>query len=699
MSANLQSILKTDDVEIFADARSGCVASFRLYGRELLDPAAPPRELLVNGEPLDLRAAPNTWTNIASYPQCVVGPAANEMHGCHFTGHYTGWGLDVTRALRPVRPGRIELCWTVQRTKVRTLPECPGPGWGCIEAPLHVESMSVPAWNWRFWDGQTRMIALNTGGAGPANHLGYEHGPVEAVKRTIDTGFRRQYAGDLGLPGVAFHDAETGQWLALLCRRPAIAYRLDHRGAGLGSAFGFLPMGAWALHQSASLPAVSLHYGRTQAEWDAFLAGQLSRFYEEPADWFAHTTWCELEGSIAAHASWRRMHQAAILATESGGVSGLFQVVHQRNVAWGGTSPDGLGPTHELGPRREFETMIRDLKARGVRQMVWMSTCGMTPSGEADPDWFCRGVDGDFLPAWGVPHHPDIAMVNLLHPGYQAYVERWLEYYLGELGMDAVFFDCGGFAYPYDFAPRAFMRYPSDVLLGTIQFFDRVRAAVKRINPEAVVATEGGCLDAFTNCPTLGGNAPSAADGLGQRDLVLGLRRHGGARFFTRAESEGDLGAGMVYVETNDTAPLPAGQAAPEGLENYARIGRDPFNVALTRLVREQGVHEAVNLPCGAGVSLLGDTLAVPQPREHAVAPAALVPAAPGAVQRGGVRVTLPAACRGRGLTDLVTGERLPASDDNAYVFVKRGLYGLAPRNRVKNGPTADQQAKLGETK
>jgi hypothetical protein len=212
------------------------------------------------------------------------------------------------------------------------------------------------------------------------------------------------------------------------------------------------------------------------------------------------------------------------------------------------------------------------------------------------------------------------------------------------------------------------MRYPSDVLLGPIRFFDRIRAAVRRINPDAVVVTEGGCLDAFSNCLTLGGNAPSAADGLGQRDLVLGLRRHGGARFFTRAESEGDLGAGMVYVESNDTAPL-----------KFARIGRDPFNIALTRLVREQGVREAVNLPCGGGVSLLDDLLVVPRPRHHSVAPAALVPAEPGAAKAEGIRVLLPAASRGLALENLVTGERRAPSADSSHVFHERGIWRVSP--------------------
>ena len=40
---NPETILKTDEVVIGADPHTGCVISFRLYGRELLD--------AVNGKP------------------------------------------------------------------------------------------------------------------------------------------------------------------------------------------------------------------------------------------------------------------------------------------------------------------------------------------------------------------------------------------------------------------------------------------------------------------------------------------------------------------------------------------------------------------------------------------------------------------------------------------------------------------------
>ena len=46
---NPETILKTDEVVIGADPHTGCVISFRLYGRELLD--------AMNGKP-HIRAYP-----------------------------------------------------------------------------------------------------------------------------------------------------------------------------------------------------------------------------------------------------------------------------------------------------------------------------------------------------------------------------------------------------------------------------------------------------------------------------------------------------------------------------------------------------------------------------------------------------------------------------------------------------------------
>ncbi len=116
------------------------------------------------------------------------------------------------------------------------------------------------------------MIALTTASAGPRNHLGYENGPVAHVKAIVDTWYRRQYAGAMGLPGAVYYHPERGHWLAITCRRPQIAYQLNHAAAGEGIAFDFLPMGELAMHRTIQLPSVVFHCGRTRAEMEHFLA-------------------------------------------------------------------------------------------------------------------------------------------------------------------------------------------------------------------------------------------------------------------------------------------------------------------------------------------------------------------------------------------------------------------------------------------
>ena len=666
----MKPLLQTPALTLGADETTGAISSFQLYGRELL--GAGGCELQINGRALDLKPTAPTWTNLAPYPGAITGDALNEMHGAHFITHYTGYAFDVTRALRAVRAGEVHLAYTLQRTKIRALYEAPGPGWGALEAPLWAESLTLPCWNWQLWGEQTQMIALNTGNSGPSCHLGYENGPLHEVRSTVNHFFRRQYGGDLGFPGAVFYDGQSENWLAISCRRPKLAYQLNYEAASNGVAFEFLPWCEIEMSQSIALPEIVLHCGQSRAEMREFLAQFLSTFYQEPPAWFGQTTWFELSLGREYFKSWQEAERAATHLVEGGGVSGLLMLPHARHLAFGGTSPLGAGPLHELGNRRDFETMVKSLKARGTRLLFWMSTCGMTPGGDADPDWFVRGRDGDRLCAWGLPHHPDIFYVNAGHPGYRAYVEKWLHYYLGELGFDGVLFDCAGFAYPPDFAPRGWMNYPSDTLLSSITFFDWARETISHINPDAVVVTEGACLDAFSNALLLNSNAPAKNDGLGQRDFLLSLRNHGGARFVLRSDFEGDVGAGMAMVQPHaNFAASPDGAAmAPQ---QYAAVGADAYNVLLTRLVREHGTREARTL--GGGVSLLGRLLFVPQPRRENRAPAALVPVARGAEDADGTRVRLPPEFGGvRAVKSLLSGETVERRD-GAFTFVARGIY------------------------
>ena len=667
------TLVENSTYSISADEKSGCISSFKLYGRELLDVGRPGAELHVNQLPLELRVARHTWTHIDDYPQCQAGPAVNEMHACRFLSHYTGWGIDVTRSIRAVGEARVNLCYTVQRTKVRTLYDVPGPGWGAIEAPLTIESVTAGVLNWRLFGEDTRMLQFASGSAGPAQHVGYSFGPVEQVKAECNTWFRRQYCGVLGFPGCIFSDARTGHWLAVMCSRPAIAYNLNHEAAGAGTAFDFLPVGELRMHASVVLPNITFRAGRTEESMRRFLAGHISAWIEEPASWFAKTTWYNMGCTAEAFASWADMRDAAVALTENGACSGLELIFPQRNLAFGGLSCNSIAPTEDLGSRADFERAVRDLKARGLRLLVWLPTAGMGMDRDADPDWFLRGTDGDTLPTWGLPHVPHILGINWHHPGFQAYYKRWLDYYVGKLGFDGVLLDCAGFSFPFDYTPRPFMRYASDPMLSQIVARELIRSHLDTLNPDAVMVLEGACLEAPGNVILMGCNTPSA-DGLGARDLLLKAREWGGKRIYVNSGIEADLAAGMPAIVPggNDAEH---GQGGANWRESYARAGQDPFNRLLTSMVSEKGTGAATS--AGFGISVLGDIVVVPEPRIQGLPAAALVPPAPGRPDQQGIRVQLPG--NPVALRSLLSERTLVPDDDGYFHFHERDIYQMRP--------------------
>src|SRR3954468_5079523 len=95
----------TGGLEIATDPVTGQVASVRLHGRELLDPAQPCRsELLVDGDPLALRPHrdPHDPTR-----------ALEHLKGERFVAHFTGWALALARVVGE-RPGLKHRCVGIQ---------------------------------------------------------------------------------------------------------------------------------------------------------------------------------------------------------------------------------------------------------------------------------------------------------------------------------------------------------------------------------------------------------------------------------------------------------------------------------------------------------------------------------------------------------------------------------------------------------
>jgi len=163
-----------DDFLFECDKRS-VVSSIKLFGNELLDTENPfSSEFLVNGAPLKLRAYPGErHTNEKS--------SGIRMKGESFVDHFSGWGLVLQRSMG-LRENMKFPCFGIhyhirrEQADQTDLP-CPGPGGPVIEAPLFVDSFTLPAWNWKFWGDDTRMIFPSSHSSGPLGMPSPQWGP------------------------------------------------------------------------------------------------------------------------------------------------------------------------------------------------------------------------------------------------------------------------------------------------------------------------------------------------------------------------------------------------------------------------------------------------------------------------------------------------------------------------------------------
>ncbi len=516
-----------EDFELKCDERTGMVRSIKLYGEELLDLERPcDAELLVNGTPLKTRL---------HQPSDASQPLERRarMKGERFVDHFAGWGLVISRAMGP-RTYATYPCFGVQyqirreRADQIDLP-CPGPGGPVIEAPLHVDTFTLPRWNWQFWGDDTRMIFSSTHSSGPVDefgHCGYEHDTPEKCKKFMRNVWRRIYPGVMLLHGGVFHNVRTGHWLAITCRRAHLGYILNIGDAGRGVAYDFTLHAPFGLDESLTMPEIIFNYGTTVESMEQFIADYAAFNVKESPAWVDKTlfreglAWNNQPSWTAQADFWER-------ELDEGLYSGIhINLVTDRPVN-SGTTPKGYHPDPNHGTPDEFKRMCRRIADRGVPIIVWMSHSGLMHRGgpDIDDDWFIRGIDGRFCAAWGSEDYPEIAHINPGHPGYIEYTEKWIRFYLNECGCKGIFLDCLGWAFPPDFAPRSFMRYPGDTNRMAITFVERVHACVKACDPDAVLLGEGWSSEFPVEVTSISSNPVRAYDGLGPRDYMQLLSR------------------------------------------------------------------------------------------------------------------------------------------------------------------------------
>ena len=516
---------RENPLQITCDEQTGLVSSVRLFGNELLDQSAPSgSELLINGLPLKTRLHPREGgderlENLA------------RLKGEKFVDHFSGAGLVVVRSMGD-RPNVKHRCVGVHYLIRRELADaddlpCPGPGGPVVEAPLYVDTFSLLNWNWQFWGGDTRMIFASAHSTGPTDefgHCGYENDTPEKCKEFMQNVWRRLYPGEMVIHGGVFYNAKTGHWLAITCRRPHVGYILNLESAGRGVAYDFTLHSQFGIGESLQMPEIKLYYGETHEEMMAFMADYTTFYYQEPPEWVFKTLWDE---GLAWNnqPTWSEQADYWEKRLDSGELTGIgYSLVTNRPVM-SGTTPIGYEPDPNHGTIEEFRQMCRRIADRDVPLLIWMSHSGLLPGGKGlDDDWFIRGIDGRVHATWGSVDG-GMAACNPGHPGYIEYTKRWIRFYLNECGCKGIFLDCLGWAFPPDFRPRDFMRYPGDTNLMTIRFMEETHACVKECDPEAIMLGEGTTLDAPVDIFSVNSNPVRTIDGLGPRDFLLQLGR------------------------------------------------------------------------------------------------------------------------------------------------------------------------------
>jgi len=560
---------------------TGAIASLQLYDRELLAPSHPCQsELWVNGLPLSLRAHVD--------PQ---HPGDAHLKGERFTDHFSGWSLILARRMG-ARLNAKHPCFGVQSLVRRelcdqTLPT-PGPGGPPVEAPLLIDTLGILGWNWTFWGDDTRMLFASSHSNGPDDewgHVGYENDAPAQVKKYLQNVWRRIYPGTMVPHGGVFYNARDEHWLALTCRQAHVGYILNIENAGEGVGYDFTLHAPFALGQSLRLPEVVLFYGDSQASMMSWLGDYVTHYLGEAPPWVHRTTW-GFGLNWNNQPSWKEQGDFWEQKIASGECSGIgYSLVTQRPVQ-SGTTPLSYAPDPLHGTQDEFKTMCRRLSDGGVPLLIWMSHSGLMPQGspDIDDDWFIRGVDGRVCAAWGNIDYPELAHINPGHPGYIEYTKQWVRFYIRECGAKGIFFDCLGWAFPPDYTPRSWMRFPGDTNLQSLRFMCAIYDEIKACDPEAILLGEGTTIEAPCDVFSLAANPKREGHTMGPRDFFLSLNQHAPKTLVIDQGPHGFPASGLTTIAPGE-----------EFLEHNRR---------LTQLLRQRGGPRAF-VPLPDDLSLL----------------------------------------------------------------------------------------------
>lgn len=566
---------------------------------------APGHELEINGLPLPLRLTQQDPLDLPAW-QCLLEaefyPTVGSSQGFRIFRQMVVGSTCRPGANHLNPPNALHLRYRVERRQMNdyTTPVYLSAGRRPIQAPLWLDTIGTLCGRTDWFGPQTRMLAAHFPGAGPREHVSLEDALVADVVPHLWNMYRRVHPGVQLIPGAAYYHPD-GRWLWITCQRPSVGMHWDWSANGQAAQFEY-----HARLQPAEIvhtPEVSLYWGRGgRAEMLAFMNNSFIGYEEPHQDWWYRTCWHWMGWWGYRPRGYDDMADQAEYLNKELGLTGFALLTHDLRPGNWDCSASGLRPSPHTGGDAGIRRFMKRVKAFGGHVYSWWPWCGISqPSIDLKQHWVIRGEDGRPYESFYSGNLDMYQAVNFDHPEVQAYYLDWIKRYIGDYGLDGMFWDCGGIPLPPDFSPpetRPFQRFPSECMTSGYRFMEKVMQVGRACNPDFFMWHE--CFS--TDLPGTGYSTHCGCD-----PFLFELNRHGTKRLVFRSSSVYNLYGGFPGISPREDSGVQPYK--PVTIESYRPVVQDQMNRWLVRFIKEHGCRDAIGL--ASGVSLCADHIVV----------------------------------------------------------------------------------------
>ena len=462
-----------------------------------------------------------------------------------------------------------------------------------IEAPDLLKSLTTLCAPTQFLGPNTRMRATAIGGSGPREHVSLEEGPVKEVVPWMQTSFRTTFPGQSSVPGALYYNPDDERWMWIVVRHADIGGEIDYHEDS--QRFRFLPYKEMKVNDRILLPDISVYYGQGMAEADKCMASFFD-LYEEPPAWWYHTCWFWLHSLWQPNMSFQLAKDAVQVLMDECGVTGFGMTVH--DLPPGGADCQCRHPKASplLGGDDAAQELVDFIHGRGGHCYVWMGRYGKLQQGgpmQWRDHWALRGV-GDTV----------FRICDSLCPDYQAYLLKWVDYYVDYLGIDGIFWDSAFQPQPPNFseASKGWLNLPGEAMAGAPALYEEIYRYGRSLSEDFFMWAEGITTERISNAFAVDNHTHGRNSG---HALINRLAHAGPRRLVWRTAWTQDVSGAFPFV-----APSQDIQRDPLS-DFYKKLAADPMNQWLCRTVKERGCRQAQGI--ADGIAVLDEFIVVPE--------------------------------------------------------------------------------------